>query len=51
MIPGSFPDSKRKELIDPAVMGPPMVYFASDKARDINGQRIVAKEWAKNRSN
>ena len=51
MIPESFPESKRTELIDPMVMGPPAVYLASDEARDINGQRIVAKEWAKNRSN
>jgi NAD(P)-dependent dehydrogenase (short-subunit alcohol dehydrogenase family) len=47
MIPDSFPESRRKELIDPAVMGPPAVYLASDDARDVNGQRIVAIEWQK----
>ncbi len=51
MIPESLPESKRRELIDPVVMGPPAVYLASDEAGDINGQRIVAKEWMKNRSN
>jgi len=51
MIPESFPESKRRELIDPVVMGPPAVYLASDEAGDVNGQRIVAIEWAKRRSN
>ena len=47
MIPDSFPVAKRKELIDPAVMGPPAVYLASDEAGGVNGQRIVATEWRK----
>jgi 3-oxoacyl-[acyl-carrier protein] reductase len=51
MIPESLPESRRRELIDPAVMGPPAVYLGSDEAGDVNGQRIVAKEWAKNLSN
>jgi 3-oxoacyl-[acyl-carrier protein] reductase len=46
MIPRSFPESKRRELIDPVVMGPPAVYLASDEAGDVIGQRIVATEWA-----
>jgi hypothetical protein len=46
MIPRSFPESKRRELIDPAVMGPPAIYLASDEAGDVIGQRIVATEWA-----
>ena len=51
MIPDSLPESKRRELIDPAIMGPPAVFLASDEARDTNGHRIVAKGWVKNRSN
>ena len=47
MIPDSFPESRRKDLIDPQVMGPPAVYLASDEARDTNGQRIIANEWGK----
>ncbi len=47
MIPDSFPESRRKDLIDPRVMGPPAVYLASDEARDTNGQRIIANEWGK----
>jgi len=45
MIPDTFPELKRKELIDPAIMGPPAVYLASDDASGINGQRIIAIEW------
>jgi len=26
-------------------MGSPAVYLASDEAKDVNGQRIVAKDW------
>ncbi len=45
MIPDSFSQSERSKLIDPAVMGPPAVYLASDEAKNVNGQRIVAIEW------
>jgi NAD(P)-dependent dehydrogenase (short-subunit alcohol dehydrogenase family) len=45
MIPDSFPESRRKDLIDPQLMGPPAVYLASDDAREINGQRIIAIEF------
>ncbi len=45
MIPGSFTESQRSKLIDPAVMGPPAVYLASDNASSISGQRIIAIEW------
>jgi hypothetical protein len=27
------------------VMGPPAVYLASEDAREVNGQRIIAVEW------
>ncbi len=47
MIPESFPASRRRDLIDPAVMGPPTVHLASDEAEGVNGQRIVAIEWGK----
>jgi len=45
MIPEAFPEAKRRELIDPAVMGPPAVYLASDEASGVSGQRIIAIEW------
>lgn len=50
MIPDSFPESMRSGLIDPRVMGPPAVYLASDEARNINGERIVATAWPGNKS-
>ena len=45
MIPETFPEPQRNKLIDPAVMGPPAVYLASDDASGINGQRIIARGW------
>jgi len=47
MIPESFPQEQRGKLLDPAVMGPPAVFLASDDAKSLNGQRIVAVEWNK----
>jgi 3-oxoacyl-[acyl-carrier protein] reductase len=47
MIPDGFPESRRSKLIDPAVMGPPAIYLASDDASGVNGQRIIAVEWQK----
>jgi len=45
MIPDAFPEFQRNKLIDPAIMGPPAVYLASDEAIGVNGQRIIAVEW------
>ena len=47
MIPDAFPESQRKTLIDPTIMGPPAVYLASDDESQINGQRIIAIDWMK----
>jgi NAD(P)-dependent dehydrogenase (short-subunit alcohol dehydrogenase family) len=32
-------------LIDPAVMGPPIVWLASPQARDVHDQRIIATDF------
>ena len=45
MIPDAFPEFQRNKLIDPAIMGPPAVYLASDDAIGVNGQRIIAVKW------
>ena len=45
MIPDAFPEPQRKKLIDPAIMGPPAIYLASDDASGINGRRLIALEW------
>ena len=47
MIPEGFSQEQRSKLLDPAVMGPPAVFLASDAAKDLNGQRVVAIEWNK----
>ncbi len=45
MIPDTLPESMRAKLIDPAVMGPPAVFLASDESAHVNGQRFIAIEW------
>jgi len=45
MIPDSFPEKIKSKLLNPAIMGAPAVCLASDEAKDVNGQRIVAIEW------
>ncbi len=47
MIPESYPRDQLKELVNPSIMGPPAVYLASDEARGINGERIIAVDWAR----
>jgi gluconate 5-dehydrogenase len=45
MIPDDLPDEMRTRLLDPAVMGPPIVWLASSEADGVHGQRIVATEF------
>ncbi len=45
MIPDDIPDEIRTRLLDPAVMGPPIVWLASHEANDVHDQRIVATEF------
>jgi 3-oxoacyl-[acyl-carrier protein] reductase len=45
MIPDNFPESMKKELLDPSIICEPAVYLASDEAKNVNGQRIIAKDW------
>jgi NAD(P)-dependent dehydrogenase (short-subunit alcohol dehydrogenase family) len=35
----------RSQLLDPAIMGPPACWLASDEASEITGQKIVAQEF------
>jgi NAD(P)-dependent dehydrogenase (short-subunit alcohol dehydrogenase family) len=37
--------ASRQRLLDPAVMGPPVVWLASDEAADVHDERIVATEF------
>lgn len=45
MVPDDVPDEVRSRLLDPAVMGPPIVWLASDEAAGVHDQRIVANEF------
>jgi hypothetical protein len=46
MIPEEFPASMRAQLLSPDVMAEPTVFLCSDEARNVNDQRIVAKDFA-----
>jgi gluconate 5-dehydrogenase len=45
MIPDDASDSVRSRLLDPAIMGPPIVWLASDEAAGVHDQRIAATEF------
>jgi gluconate 5-dehydrogenase len=45
MIPEDFPDDRRANLLDPAIMGPPIVWLASPAADGVHDERIVATEF------
>jgi NAD(P)-dependent dehydrogenase (short-subunit alcohol dehydrogenase family) len=51
MPPGSVPEGHR--FLEPAVMGPPIVWLASDDAAGVHDERIVAAEfdrWLRDRN-
>jgi NAD(P)-dependent dehydrogenase (short-subunit alcohol dehydrogenase family) len=45
MVPDEVPDEVRAGLLDAAVMGPPIVWLASDQAAGVHDRRIVATEF------
>ncbi len=45
MVPDDAPAEVRARLLDPAVMGPPIVWLASDQAARVHDRRIVANEF------
>jgi len=45
MIPDEVGAQVRAGLLDPAVMGPAIVWLASEQAADVHDQRIVAKDF------
>ena len=45
MIPDDTPAEARGNLLDPAIMGPPIVWLASPAARGVHDERIVATEF------
>ena len=49
--PGAVPEGLR--VLDPAVMGPPIAWLASDEAADVHDERIIADEfdrWLRDRT-
>ncbi|HYX86711.1 MAG TPA: SDR family oxidoreductase [Gaiellales bacterium] len=52
MVPDDVPEEVRERLLDPAIMGPPIVWLCSPEAEGVHDQRIVATEfdrWLANR--
>jgi NAD(P)-dependent dehydrogenase (short-subunit alcohol dehydrogenase family) len=45
MVPDDFPTQERAHLLDPAIMGPPIVWLASPAADGVHGERVVATEF------
>ena len=45
MVPDEVPGEVRAGLLDPTIMGPPIVWLASPQAAHVHGERIVATEF------
>ncbi len=45
MIPDELRDELRAGLLDPAIMGPPIVWLASPDATGVHDERIVARDF------
>ena len=45
MIPDEASAEVRAAMLDPAVMGPPIVWLASGQAAGVHDRRIVAAEF------
>ena len=45
MVPSGTPAEVRDGLLDPAIMGPPIVWLASAEAAGVHNERIVATEF------
>jgi NAD(P)-dependent dehydrogenase (short-subunit alcohol dehydrogenase family) len=47
MLPSKeVPEAMRAGLLDPAIMGPPIVWLASQEAAEVHDERVVATEFA-----
>ena len=45
MVPADIPAEFRARLLDPAIMGPPIVWLASNAADGVHNERILAREF------
>jgi NAD(P)-dependent dehydrogenase (short-subunit alcohol dehydrogenase family) len=46
MIPDDMPKQARAQLLDPSIMGPPIVWLASEQAAHVHDQRILATTFS-----
>ena len=46
MIPENVKLPSTTNLLDPKIMGPPIVWLASEKAKDVHNERIIATEFS-----
>jgi NAD(P)-dependent dehydrogenase (short-subunit alcohol dehydrogenase family) len=49
MVPDDVSADVRSRLLDPAIMGPPIVWLCSPQAAAVHDQRIVATEFNRDR--
>jgi NAD(P)-dependent dehydrogenase (short-subunit alcohol dehydrogenase family) len=49
MVPDDIPEDVRARLLDPAIMGPPIVWLCSERAAGVHDERIVATEFTPDR--
>ena len=45
MIPAGVSPEVRAKFLDPAIMGPPIVWLASERSDGFTGRRLVAARW------
>jgi NAD(P)-dependent dehydrogenase (short-subunit alcohol dehydrogenase family) len=45
MLPDDLPAEMRRRMLDPEIMGPPIVWLCSERAAGVHDQRIVATEF------
>ena len=45
MVPDGAGDAARRRLLQPEIMGPPVVWLCSARAAGVSGERIVAAEF------
>jgi NAD(P)-dependent dehydrogenase (short-subunit alcohol dehydrogenase family) len=45
MVPGELRDELRANLLEPAIMGPPIVWLSSADAAGVHDERIVARDF------
>jgi gluconate 5-dehydrogenase len=46
MVPDDIDEGIRARLLDPSLMGPPIVWLASPEAVGVHDERIVARDFA-----